>query len=164
MGTKASQYAEWIELHNFADNLIDLSGWKIVEGGSGATVVTLIGSIQANGYFLIERVTQSSPHAFADVIADVSGSFGGSGLSNTGEQLILQDSGGNAVDVVDGSSAWLNKGTASPDYKSMERINPNISGSDSNNWSSSDGIYRHGLDAKGNPINGTPRAKNSVQI
>jgi|GEM_PF-2846045 len=156
MGTKASQYAEWVEIYNTTDRVIDLSGWKILEGGSAATSVLLDGLIQPKSYYLIERITASSPHTFSDITTDISAPFGGAGLSNTGEKLILQDANSNIIDVVDGSTQWYGTGVASPDYKSMERINLSESGSNSTNWATNDGIHKNGRDSKGNEINGTP--------
>lgn len=160
MGTKASQYAEWIELYNTTGGDIDLSGWAVFEAGGGTKVISLEGFIRSYGYFLIERTTPSSPDAIIDIIADVSGSFGGSGLSNTGEKLVLKDEIGNIEDEVNGSSGWYNAGIASPDYKSMERIDSNQSGNSASNWATNDGLSRNGLDAANNPINGTPRNQN----
>lgn len=163
MGTKASQYAEWIELYNITDSPIDLSGWKIIKSASGITVAGLAGSIQAHGYYLIERVTPSSPHSFnKNITANVSSPFGGSGLLNAGENLILQDSGGIKIDSVDGSTQWYGAGTASPDYKSMERIDSNKLGDDSTNWATNNGTVKNGYDSKDNEINGTPASPNSV--
>lgn len=162
MGTKASQYAEWIELYNTAGNSIDLSGWKIIENNSGAIVVTLSGLIQANGYYIIERVTTTSPHVFKDLTANISGSFGGGGLSNSGEKLTLYDSSENVIDTVDGSAQWYGTGTASPDYKSMERIDPRKSGGISNNWGTNNGLIVNGINSDGGPVNGTPGTSNSV--
>ena len=50
---------------------------------------------------------------------------------------------------------------ASPDYASMERLDPTAPDDDAN-WGTNDGVTRNGLDAEGNPINGTPGAANSV--
>jgi hypothetical protein len=44
----------------------------------------------------------------------------------------------------------------------MERISPLGAGDDSVNWATNDGITRNGLDAVGNPVNGTPKARNSA--
>jgi hypothetical protein len=162
MGTKASQYAEWIELYNTSSDDVDLSGWALFESGGDTKIISLGGVIYSHGYFLVERTTSSSPHAFADVAVDMSGSFGGNGLSNTGEYLVLKDGSGNVQDTVNGSSVWFSKGTASPDYRSMERIDPNKSGNESTNWATNDGIDRNGHDTNGNTINGTPRGPNSA--
>lgn len=161
MGTLASQYAEWVELYNSGGASVDVSEWALFEAGGNTKIIALQGFIGPYGYFLIERVTPSSPDAITDIPADVSGSFGGSGLSNSGEYLVLKDSAGNIMDSVDGSDKWLGSGIASPDYRSMERINPNQSGSNPANWKTNGGVVKNGLDKDGNQINGTPRQQNS---
>lgn len=162
MGTEASQYAEWIELYNITDSPIDLSGWKIIKSVKGTILTGLAGQIQAHGYYLIERITPSSSHSFNDITANVSSPFGGSGLLNAGEDLILQDSGGIKIDNVNGSAQWYGAGTASPEYKSMERIDSNKPGDDSTNWATNNGVTKNGYDIKGKEINGTPGSANSV--
>jgi len=163
MGTQANSADEWLELYNNTDNPIDLTGWEILEvDGAGVETVIepLSGTIGAHSYYLIERTDDDT---VSDIPADQPpSSWGGNGLSNDGERLILKDNLGNVIDEIDASSGWF-AGTASPDYRSMERIDPTASGSDLNNWASNDpNIAKNGLDAGGNPINGTPKARNSA--
>ena len=162
MGTLASPYAEWIELYNTAGNNIDLSGWTLFEGGGTTKIIDLQGTINAFGYFLIERVTPSSPDAIIDIAADVSGSFGGSGLVNypAGEYLVLQDSTGDTIDSVDASGGWPAGDNSTK--SSMERINAVQSGSDLTNWQTNQGIVKNGRDKDNNEINGTPRQANGI--
>src|SRR3989338_8658121 len=157
MGTKASTYGEWIELRNVANSPINVNGWTLYEGGGSTKIIDLTGTIDAGAYYLIKRTTASSPDPIPNVVADVSGSFGGSGLSNSGEYLALKDSAVpvNIIDELNFSSGWP-AGTASPDYKSMER--------DLNGWRTNDGITKSGTDAGGNSVNGTPKAANSAGI
>ncbi len=150
MGTKANSADEWIELTNATGATIDLSGWGVYEQGGAVLIIELSGSITSGGYFLIERTDDTT---VADVAADVTGPFGGSGLNNSGEHLVLKDNAGNVIDAVDAASGWP-AGVASPDYATMER--------DANGWHTNGGATRNGTDAEGNPINGTPRAQNSV--
>lgn len=53
-------------------------------------------------------------------------------------------------------------GQDNPGYISMERINSTSSGNAVINWASNDLITKNGNDSEGNPINGTPKSKNSV--
>ena len=48
-----------------------------------------------------------------------------------------------------------------PTTYSMERVDPLAPDTDGN-WASNDGVIRNGRDANGNPINGTPKARNSA--
>ncbi|HDS09103.1 MAG TPA: T9SS type A sorting domain-containing protein, partial [Firmicutes bacterium] len=148
---------EWIELYNPTDSAIDLTGWALYEGGGATLIINLSGTIPSKGYFLIER---GDDDTVSDIPGDVVGTFGGSGLSNTAENIVLKDNLGNTIDQVDCSGGWF-AGSASPNYYTMERKDPCTAGSVSTNWASNDGVTRNGLDAGNNPINGTPRAQNS---
>jgi uncharacterized repeat protein (TIGR01451 family) len=153
MGTAASPHDEWIELFNPVDRPISLTGWTLSDGGDIS--VTLSGVISAGGYFLLER---SDDDSVSDVPADEI--YSGS-LHNDGEALILRDGTGVAIDTANGNGGGWPAGTGNPGYYSMERIDPCAPDAD-DNWAANDGLIRSGLDADGNPINGTPRARNSA--
>jgi len=155
MGTEASSWDEWIELYNTTSSPIDLTGWKIEFINSSLDPIDLssLGSIGSYEYFLLERAEKA-----VDITADLV--YGGSRMINSGEHLQLNDNEGNVIDKVDCSTGWF-AGEASPTYLTMERINPRWPGI-SSNWSTNDGITRNGKDAADNPINGTPKARNSA--
>lgn len=99
MGTETSANDEWIELKNDSSEQVDITGWTLV-ASDGSPSVTLSGLISSNGYFLLERTDDVSvPGISADQI------FSGA-LSNTGEDLILKDVGGNVIDRVNMSDGW----------------------------------------------------------
>ncbi len=154
-GTKASFADEWIELYNTTGTTITLDGWHLVDDDD--LDIALTGEIPPHGYYLIERTDDS---AVSDISADWTGSFGVGGLSNTGEVLTLTDSSGTVIDTANGDGGGWPGGTGSPDYRSMERIDPTAPDTDAN-WCTNDGVTHNGLDANGNPINGTPKARNS---
>ena len=155
MGTSESSYDEWIELFNNTDGSIDLSGWTLA-ATDGTPSISLLGSISANGYFLLERTDDTS---IKDIAADqiYNGDLGNSSPEN----LQLKDNGAQVIDGVDCSGGWF-AGTSTPTMSSMERINPLYNGSASINWGTNNGVTRNGTDAGDNPINGTPKAQNSV--
>ena len=153
MGTKASSADEWIELYNNSNEPVSLEGWSLNENGN-KLIIALKNSIAANSYYLIERTDDS----VTNVPADLFGSWGGSGLSNDGEKISLKDSGGNIIDEIDCSLGWF-AGKASPDYQTMERTNP-ASSSLETNWHGNS-VAGTSVDAKGNIIQGTPKAANS---
>ncbi len=155
-GTAASPADEWIELYNNTGNAIDLSGWTLT-AADGTPGITLKNgkTIPAHGYFLLER---TDDNAVSDVAAD---QIYTGALGNSGEKLELRDDAGTLIDTANGDGGGWPAGTGSPDYRSMERITPSASDADSN-WATNDGVTRNGLDADGNPINGTPKAPNSV--
>ena len=148
---------EWIELHNTTAAAITLSGWRLYSGDSGGPDLSLDGTIPAGGYYLIER---GDDETVSDILADWSGSFG-NGLSNAGEVLTLTDALSEVIDTANGDGGGWPAGTASPDYCTMERVTPLAAGTMSN-WASNDGVTRNGLDANGQPINGTPGARNAA--
>ncbi|MBU3901119.1 lamin tail domain-containing protein, partial [Patescibacteria group bacterium] len=157
MGTAASASDEWLELYNNTAQEIVLEGWKLTEG-EGTVIIVLKGTIAPGAYYLIERTDDTT---VSDIAADLKGSWGGSGLSNSGEKIQLIDNNSNPVDEVNCLTGWF-AGKASPDYKTMERINPSLSGNLAENWTTNDGSALIGRDSQGNPIKGTPKAKNSV--
>lgn len=105
MGTAESQFGEWFELYNDADEAINLSGWKLYEDAGAQLVFMLTKTITAKGYLLVERTTASSPDPVPG-INDESGTFGGSGFSNSGEDLVLKDDKDSVVQSLSFASGW----------------------------------------------------------
>jgi len=163
MGTKANTSDEWIELYNNSSTSIDLTDWTLSwsRGTSTHSITffpTSTTTIAGYGFYLLERTDND---AVKDVSAGWFGSFGSGGLNNSGEKLELRDGNDRLIDAIDCSEKWF-AGSSSPDYISMERIDPRTSGSDSTNWANNNQTIRNGLDANNNPINGTPKAQNSI--
>ncbi|RME39120.1 MAG: DUF11 domain-containing protein, partial [Thermoflexia bacterium] len=159
-GTAANATHEWIELYNHTAADIDLTGWRLFSS-DGKPDITLTGVISAFGYYLIERGTDS---AISDIQADLVVSFGsstGAGLSNEGEILTLTTPSGAVIDTANGNGGAWPAGSGSPDYRTMERVDPAAPDTDAN-WASNNGLIRNGRDANNNPINGTPKARNSA--
>jgi hypothetical protein len=155
MGTGASANDEWVELYNTTDQDIDLASWSL-GATDGTPTVTLSGTIPAHGFFLLER---SDDNTVNDIAAD---QIYTGVLSNDGEHLILKEAGGSTIDEINASSKWF-AGQTTPNYLTMERINPTISGNASGNWRSNDPVIaQNGMDADSNPLNGTPKAQNSA--
>ena len=88
MGTSNSAQDEWIELYSASG--ANLEGW-ILKTADDAMNISLSGTIPAGGYFLIERTDDSTvPNVSADLVTPF-----GSGLSNSGEVLILINASGS---------------------------------------------------------------------
>ncbi len=99
------QFGEWVELYNDTNAVIDLAGWKLYDGGGSQLVFALSKTISPNSYLLIERTTASMPDPVPDV-DDEHGPFGGGGLSNDGEDLVLKDASGATVHTLSYASGW----------------------------------------------------------
>ena len=157
MGSDASANDEWIELYNTTDQPITLTGWSLEASVNGPDIL-LSGTIPAHGYFLLER---NDDNTVSDITADQLYGNDGSAwaLGNSGEVLTLTDSLSNVIDVANGDGGAWPGGDNDPKL-TMERIDPTAPDA-SANWGSNDGLTRNGLDALGNPINGTPKAQNS---
>jgi len=153
MGTEASSTDEWIELYNNTDTDIDLTNY-ILAAEDGSPEIILTNTIKANSCFLMER---SDDNTVSDIPADLI--YTGS-LGNTGEHLVLKDSTGAVIDRVNCSDGWF--GGDNTNKISLERISPVVSGSDSANWDTNNGLTINGTDAEENPVQGTPGEQNSV--
>jgi endonuclease/exonuclease/phosphatase family metal-dependent hydrolase len=99
MGTTASSYDEWMELHNPSADEVNLSGWTL-ETTDGGITISLSGTIPAGGYFLLERTDDNSVQGIAaDQI------YTGT-LANTGEVLELRNNTSTLVDSVNDGNGW----------------------------------------------------------
>ncbi len=105
MGTPGSQFGEWVEFFNDGDAEVDLQGAVLYEGGGSTPILTLTKKISPRGYYLVERVTASSPDPIPG-INDDSGAFGGGGLNNSGENLVLKAQDGTVLDQMNASLGW----------------------------------------------------------
>lgn len=98
---QAASNNEWIEFYNSGGSAISLDGW-VLEAKDGFPKIELSGSIAAGEYFLMERGNDEIVSETADLIYP----FKNNALSNTGEDLVLKDSGGEIIDSVNASSGW----------------------------------------------------------
>lgn len=157
-GTIANSADEWIELYNNTDEDVDLDNFILRTQDSGLEL-ELNGIINSKSFYLIERTDDDT---VSDIEADWTGPFS-SGLNNSGEILELVFIGEESESIIDQTadcSGWC-AGEASPNYISMERIDSNVSGTDTSNWQNNKETKRNGSDASLNPVAGTPREENS---
>lgn len=103
---KNGQYGEWFELNNNTNTPVTITGWKVLKE-NGAKVVAILPTytIPANGYVVVERVTTSVPDPVPSV-SNIAMAFSNSGLSNAGEDLVLQDAQGATIDRLLYSAGW----------------------------------------------------------
>jgi len=167
-GTQASAMDEWIELYNRTNYTLNLSN-IVLYALDGVPYIPLSGDIVNKGYYLIERSNASTTSEEENLVAVFSGMGDGSGLSNSGEELVLAQSfGGTSTTTLDATPSlsscgnmWC-VGEASTTPISMERKFADQLGSDSSNWISNSTSKRNGTDFDGNPIYGTPKSLNSA--
>ncbi len=111
MGTSASQYEEWVELYNDGADDTSLTGWKLFKAG-GVTLFSPTGTIPAGTYYLLCRATTTLTDPLGGTCNE-KGTFGGSGLNNTNDQLVLKDAAGVTKESLDASGGWPAGNTAS---------------------------------------------------
>lgn len=163
-GTSKNTYNdEWIELYNNTDEEISLENWTLYAEDK-TPYISLVGSIPANGYYLLER---TSDETISDISADlIYGNDGSSwSLNNSGEHLFLafnQNEATTTVDEILKANNWNQKGS-SGSYTTMERYDPNIAGTDWDNWGGTTSkLLANGKNADGGNVFGTPKQRNSV--
>ena len=154
MGNEFNSADEWMELYNKTGQDIDLSGW-VLKSQDGAPLVNLTGVIPAQGFYLLERTDDNT---ISNIVAH---QIYTGALGNTVEIMELYDSANNLIDATPWLTSWP-AGAGNPDYKTMERISPYISGSSATNWGTNNGSTINGLAKDGaTRIKGTPKSQNS---
>src|SRR3989344_3235710 len=157
---------EWIELYNRSSQSVNLANW-VLYASDGVPYVNLSGVIFAGGYYLIERTDDNTvSDVAADLVTPFSGSGAGSGLENSVEILVLSHASTTIDQTVLCSNNW-GGGSVSGVYPTMERIDPDVAGTDSTNWGTSNsgasnGFIKNGKDSAGAALTATPRARNSL--
>jgi hypothetical protein len=149
-GTSASSSDEWIELHNTGSETIDLTGWRLTDGGD--INIVLDDLLPPFSFYLLERTDDST-------VSDISADRVYSGnLNNRGETLLLKDPHDNVVDSANGDGGGWPAGDNDPPASMERRGGKDIPG----NWGTFTGYHGVGRDADGNRIRGTPRTTNSL--
>ena len=160
-GTESSSSDEWIELYNTSNFDIDLSDWILYASSTLDPYIELNGDIPAHGYFTVERKnTDDEDEITESPIPSISAgqwvSFG-SGLSNSGEQLLLARA-STTIDVtpeVDVCRGWC----AGSNDISMERLV--FDSTSANAWGDWSDLFTYATDTEDNQIQGTPDGRNS---
>jgi len=92
---------EWIIIHNLENEPIDISEWQICDNERCDKIPT--SSIPANGFAIITPTSTTFNYWKIpnDMVKVVLGSkFGGQGLANNGDRVILKDKDGNLIDAM----------------------------------------------------------------
>lgn len=148
-GTQASAFDEWMELFNTGPDPVDLTGWRLTDGGD--VDVTLQGALPGHGFYLLER-TDDQP--VADVPANL---IYTGGLNNAGESLRLLDPSGRTIDTANAGGGSWPAGAASPRASMARQAAPDQPSS----WFTSTTTGQQ-HDAAGDAILGSPGGPNGT--
>jgi len=153
---------EWIELYNPTDQDIKIfstsaaDSWKLKFGDRYIDWSKIENStISAHGYYLMER---TQDNVVREVPADYIFSLA-YGINNSGVKVQLIKPDGTISDEVDASEGWFAGDTIK--YRTMERLNPNASGSDPANWQSNQGPRLSPRTFNGGQVYGSPKSSNT---
>ncbi len=154
-GTPDYPYDEWIELYNRTNQSITLDNW-VLQSEDKKLYIPLSGKVSPKGYYLLER---KDDYTVSDIFADLI--YGNDGpdwaLNNSGETLILSF----ASTTIDQTPAGGWAGGNEQGW-SMERYDPDAAGTARDNWGYNNSVIVSGKNIDGYNINGTARARNSV--
>jgi endonuclease/exonuclease/phosphatase family metal-dependent hydrolase len=105
-GAVSDSYGEWIEIHNTTDSTIDIEGWMIKDAGSDEHVISndaMSILVVPGDYFILARNGNEALNG--GLVADYA--YTGFTLSNSEDEIILNDSSGAIVDEVHYTNAWI---------------------------------------------------------
>ena len=140
-GSSSSSYDKWIELYNNSDEIVDLSGWSIVntekEPDKG-TVLIDDGQIPPRGYFLIAHNARDKIYAGGESVLNIVPDVVDTKVSwdKSKFNLFLFDDNGIEADRV-GDSKKLFYSETDGRIASMQRIDFAVSGDDKTAWAAS---------------------------
>ncbi len=140
---------DWVEIHNFSDQSLNISGWKFMDSDDSHVFTFPEGfTLEASSYLVLCQDSAEFSQAYPEV-QNFIGSLG-FGFSGSGELLRLLDNDEGLVDYVDydDSDPWPTEPDGSG--RTLELINPLLDNTISESWASSTDQY------------GTPGYINSV--
>lgn len=146
-------FSEYIEFYNLNSDSINIGGWKVEdENGNFYKLMETSFLIPPKEYFiLIADSSTITRFSLQDFNYKNTLNISSLGLINTGELILLKDAREKTIDSVFYNDSWNNKNLYSSKGKSLEKINPGLSGNDPLNWSTSV-----------NSLGGTPGKRNSI--
>lgn len=136
---------EFVEIHNPGTEPYDLSNWEFSDGSSIAVLPDLV---MLPGMYVV-LTSSAGANQFGTATVIPLSNF--PSLNNSGDQLLLSDSHGLAVDSVRYSSSWYRDEDKAEGGWSLELIDPANPCGDADNWAAAE-----------NETGGTPGAANSI--
>lgn len=134
MYAPSSPEPEWIEIFNRSNKLINLKGYKIADAADSVKVIPGLLLLNPGEFMVIAK--DSSINSFYNIQSRVYVSSFPT-LNNTNDKLILLDSLNRVIDSLQYFSSW-----GGTNGKSLERVNVNLSSTDSLNWKTSVSRYK----------------------
>ena len=133
MYAPTSPQPEWIEIYNRSNKIIDLRNYQIADAADTIKIISQSTILNPNEFFVIAK--DSLIFNYYNINSSfVLSSF--PTLNNSDDRLILLDSLNRVIDSLYYSSAW-----GGSNNKSLERVDVNISSTDSSNWKTSTSIF-----------------------
>ena len=134
MYAPSSPEPEWIEIFNRSDKIINLKNYKIADAVDTTKVITDTLNLNPKEFLVIAK--DSSVFSFYNIQSRVYiNTF--PTLNNVDDKIILLDSLNRVIDSLQYFSNW-----GGSSGKSLERIDVNISSTDSTNWKTSISKYK----------------------
>lgn len=137
--------AEFIEIYNRSEKIINLAGWKFTDGG---TTAILSGMLEPGQYRIITSTASAVPFASFGTTLGVA-NF--PTLNNSSDNLQLRRANDLLIDKVSYTDAWYQDEDKKQGGFTLELIDPANPCGEGDNWIASE-----------SPTGGTPGAQNSV--
>jgi hypothetical protein len=137
----AAGYTEYVELYNRSPSPVDIMNWGISDAPETSIIsktrIMSSRTVESGAYVVIaadSTVFAQFPYLY-DSPHNVIVKHNLIGLNNSGDDIILYDPSGRTIDSLHYLPAWHNADVDDVTGRSLERINPNLSGTDQRNWS-----------------------------
>ncbi len=151
--------SEYVELYNPSPIPVDIEGWKLSDRrdtnkNSNSNILAKSSLIIPSHHFLVIASDSSLLADYNDIAFPPSHCIvkrNGLGLNNTGDNIIVFDRTGKAIDSIRFLPTWHNSDVEDVTGRSLERINPFLAGTDNRNWSTC-----------ADPSGGSPGKQNTI--
>jgi hypothetical protein len=138
--------AEFIEIYNRSDNVVDLGDWIVTDGSSTGHLTSYI--LSPSEYLILTSTNNASLFSAYGKVMSVT-NF--PTLNNSGDAIVLKNKDALTIDSVNYTSAWYGDADKKEGGWSLEKIDANNICAEANNWIAS-------TDLSG----GTPGKQNAV--